>query len=313
MPNPSYVTTCASPCTISYYSIDPAQKIQDQYETGNVDTALAIQAVAFSSLSTESARPYAGSSNDELTFNFEPEVVIDSDSKLILKMADTYPSIGSSSPVPECNFPYGGTCTVVGSTVEITGFDQIPAQTDLSLSLSGVTNPASTGTTPSGATGFTLTLEDDQARSVGYSELPTVTINDSLPTGTVHLDITRTLENAGVSSNYYMQIATSQGIPKGGTVQITLPSGWTGISDPQRCEISGALESFQSCTVAGGILTLTINEEVKSNEDFTITLEDVISPTISSPDANGGEQSGYFTIKTAYDGITIDETDNTDP
>eukprot|EP00358_Blepharisma_japonicum_P004286 CAMPEP_0202955266 /NCGR_PEP_ID=MMETSP1395-20130829/51652_1 /ASSEMBLY_ACC=CAM_ASM_000871 /TAXON_ID=5961 /ORGANISM="Blepharisma japonicum, Strain Stock R1072" /LENGTH=124 /DNA_ID=CAMNT_0049671645 /DNA_START=703 /DNA_END=1074 /DNA_ORIENTATION=- len=59
-------------------------------------------------------------------------------------------------------------------------------------------------------------------------------------------------------------------------------------------------------------MTISTNEDIARYESLNITIPNVLNPTITTPDSNGGQYTSAFTVNTYFAGQLIDEIDPSD-
>jgi len=108
--------------------------------------------------------------------------------------------------------------------------------------------------------------------------------------------------NAAEDADYQFTFTPSTSISAGGSIKITFPStNYNSLISPPVCDITGAVESFASCTLAGSIFTLELDEDYTTGA-ITVTIFDIENPS-SAMTTDG------FEISTYYDGFLLAETD----
>ncbi|CAG9328029.1 unnamed protein product [Blepharisma stoltei] len=309
--NPSYIDSCSN-CKINYYSISPAQKIVDQYQTDDIYNIFGFTTVAFSLSPISLSSVFANSADVTQTYTFSPLSTLPSGSQTKIVMPTTFPDVSALTPVPTCSLNITATCAVSSYSVIITGYSDISAGTKVQLKLSGTLNPTSALLTTQSPSGFYIQSQNSNGKQIAYSEFPVLRINGPNPVTRIQVKIITTFPNSKALSAYTFSINSMQGIPKGSDIVITFPSEYSSLPTNERCFVSGKLISYTSCSISGLTMTISTNEDIARYESLNITIPGVLNPTITTADSNGGQYTSAFTVNTYFAGQLIDEIDPSD-
>ncbi|EGR31727.1 hypothetical protein IMG5_103280 [Ichthyophthirius multifiliis] len=113
--------------------------------------------------------------------------------------------------------------------------------------------------------------------------------------------------NADETATYTIEFTPNTDIPTKGQIQITFPQqNYKTLPSNPDCRLSGAVNTFSSCSLSGSTFTLRIEEKYNSGSGSII----LKIANIKNPDQ--GPTQGFI-IKTLYDGIFLDQTDESTP
>ncbi|CAG9319951.1 unnamed protein product [Blepharisma stoltei] len=197
------------------------------------------------------------------------------------KIVLTFPKTNyvlNTYPTPTCLFSglddesstSAVTCTVIGNTIEVTNFATYTAGNEIQILVFNVLNPATTGYTDyfQVATYSTSDLLMDAEYYI-----PKILITAQASVGLLtFIDFYANPNNGGALGDYTVSILPSVTVPNGSYIIITFPS----------TEFSNMATS-QTCTLSGGLTTLSTCYSDGNNIVTVITDDDYVKNALSAP------------------------------
>lgn len=240
------------------------------------------------------------------TFTFMAGNTIPANSQIVLTFPISY-SLIDSSPLPTFSAPllspYSGTKLEFSTTtnqLKISNIAEYPGDSSFSIVVSGLKNP-STGTQSSGwkmeifNKGFTVnSLDNFYSFKFGPSFTSQFVIINQ---------ITAFPLNADEYADYTIVFTPQTDIPAGGQISVTFPAdNYKELPGSLDCKLSGSIQTFTSCILTSKTVNIVTGEKFSAGTG-SIYLK---IKNIKNPDAS---TTAGFTIKTSYDGVTLDVTD----
>lgn len=228
-----------------------------------------------------------------------------------------YNSFNASSPPAQCSLAassdYVVNCTNQTSPTNKIRFIAstfIAGATPISLTLIGMKNPSYVGTFGPGS--FNLNIYHPNGKKINAGTFPNVTFVSPKSPDKIFMILGVTSYYKTVVADYSFQLQSSNTLPVGGTILVTFPANFlsvlSGFSSPS--DIVGSWTSTKLLYTASynsgtGILSITTQFEWPSKTTVTIKANGLTNPSIA--------KTGVFVASTQYDGVTLDQTDPSDP
>jgi len=200
------------------------------------------------------------------------------------------------------------TYSFVINVATVSNFAAVPAGTLIRVVLNGVKNPIEATRTTNFAI---LTLNSAGYTIDSNTVISGLNILTANPTGVIVFNYFYTTPSNGkMRGNYYLSFSPQTDYPKGTTINIIFPStefSATSFLD-DTCYISGALTTFESCTVDPSTFTYTIITDTKLEIQAGMSPINIFFPHIMN--FNEELSSGVVTVRALYDSVILDDSGN---
>jgi len=244
--------------------------------------------------------------NSVFTFGMKTTSIVPSGGYFKITFPSGLYSLHNSSPLPTCSVTglnaltsSGFSCSAYSNTATIGNFQQLAGGSAVTLIVSGVKHPSS------GSGTFTYETLNASSRTIDkLTGITGVTYTAAETPSTLSVTVEAIPSNSGVVAEYAVTFTPSRVIPVGGLIHVTFPSNLYGVvPNPPTCRVSGNIKTFKACTASGSTTSVTL-DKVSSLQPLTVHIFGIKNPSAGS--------TSSFTIKTEYDGLTLEQSDSSE-
>jgi hypothetical protein len=305
--NPPYIDTCSSTdnCKIWYAPITTSTfKINQVGATNGFWTDLGLQPAQITSFTVTAPNLKAYAVNVRYTLGFSTAARVPISSAMYINFPSVYPQLSARDPVGSCTCELAAaTCSIYSYGVLISGFAALPVNTAVKVVVDGVKNP----TTASGASGFSILVQNINSKTIIKASLGTVPIEEPDSPKSYKFTLIPESISAQTATSYVLTATTEAAFYRGTYITLSLPADFTmpnGIS----CSNLKGYEVYQSCAVGNSNSVVIKTSDFGSNSPtFTVTLTGIMNPAAAS----SVKGYGPVTLSAVYDGTVLAVSDPT--
>jgi len=187
--------------------------------------------------------------------------------------------------------------------VLITGFAALPVNTSIKVVVDGVKNP----TTATGASGFTIFVQNSNSKTIIKSSHGNLNIDEADPVKSYKFTLAPESVSAQIATSYVLTATTEAIFYRGTYITLLLPAEFTmpkGVS----CTNLVGYEAYQSCAVGNNnSIVIKTSDSTSNSPTFSLTIRGIVNPVAAST----SKGYGPISLSAVYDGTLLAASDST--